>query len=195
LRRRLLLLATLVALAVALAIGVEAALAGNPAPQQATLTVTEVGTGTGLVTSDPVGISCGAVCSARFAIGTIVKLGGQAAGGSEFEGLAGQGVTASCVGGKNLPGRHCSYTVTLDGDTSVQATFNLLPPCVVPKVKGWILYVAKRRLRSENCRVGAIRRAFSRKVEKTVVISQSPRAGQQLANEAKVNLVVSKGRR
>ena len=165
------------------------------AADQATLTVSIAGQGAGSVTSDPAGISCGTICSAQFAVGTVVKLVAQAAAGSQFDGLEGTELTATCVGGKNIPGHLCSYTVTLTGDASVQATFSVVPPCVVPRVKGYILYVAKQRLRSGRCQVGTVRHVFSRKVEKTIVISQNPRRGAQLANGARVNLVVSKGRR
>jgi sugar lactone lactonase YvrE len=48
------------------------------------LTVTKAGTGSGKVTSEPPGISCGATCSAEFEEGTTVNLSAFAAEGSEF---------------------------------------------------------------------------------------------------------------
>ena len=194
-RRRLLLLATLVALALALTIGVEAALAGNAAPQQATLTVSITGQGMGWVTSDPAGIRCGSVCSGQFAVGTTVKLFRIGAPGSTFAGIS---EPCKAVGSKNTGYLYC--TVTLLGDTSVQATFNIAPPpplpgrCVVRRVTGRPLDDAEDNLAAVNCRTGKITHAFSSTVPKGRVLFQSPSAGWQRANGA-VDLVVSKGRR
>jgi beta-lactam-binding protein with PASTA domain len=46
-----------------------------------------------------------------------------------------------------------------------------------------------------HCRVGAATKKYSAKVKKNRVIAQSPAAGRSLAAKAKVNLVVSKGRK
>jgi extracellular elastinolytic metalloproteinase len=67
--------------------------------------------------------------------------------------------------------------------------------CVVPKTKGMTATRARKAIRSRRCRVGTIRTAFSSKVRKGRVISQSPRAGRRLRVGARVNLVVSKGAR
>jgi len=66
---------------------------------------------------------------------------------------------------------------------------------VVPKVKGETLKLAKRSIRTHACTVGKITHATSRAVKKNHVISQRPQPGNRLKHEAKVNLVVSKGRR
>jgi hypothetical protein len=165
------------------------------AADQATLTVSIAGSGAGWVTSEPAGISCGTICSASFAVGTTVTLTATPAVGS----TAAIG-SSNCLIPKPPPGwkgpvPRGSCKVTLSADTSVQATFSLIPPCVVPNVRGYILYVARQRLRSGNCRAGTIRRVFSRKVERTIVISQTPRQGSQREHGASVDLVVSKGRR
>jgi hypothetical protein len=69
------------------------------------------------------------------------------------------------------------------------------PPCVVPRLKGKTLRTAKRSIRAHSCSVGRIRHAASRRIKKGRVISQRPRAGSRRQYLAKVNLVVSKGRR
>jgi beta-lactam-binding protein with PASTA domain len=46
-----------------------------------------------------------------------------------------------------------------------------------------------------NCRVGKVRRAYSKIVKRGRVISQKPGFGAVLPKGAKVTLVVSKGRR
>jgi hypothetical protein len=65
--------------------------------------------------------------------------------------------------------------------------------CVVPRVQGKKVAVAKRAIRRAHCSVGRVRYARSRRA-KGRVVSQSPRPGARKAIRAKVNLVVSKGR-
>ena len=66
--------------------------------------------------------------------------------------------------------------------------------CAVPKVVGKRLGAAKLALKSRHCRTGTVRQAYSKKVKKGIVISQSHRAGRKLPANTKVSLVVSKGR-
>jgi hypothetical protein len=63
------------------------------------LAITKSGTGSGTVASEPVGIGCGATCSAKFAEGTEVTLKATAAVGSTFAGWSGEGCTGTgtCV--------------------------------------------------------------------------------------------------
>jgi hypothetical protein len=84
--------------------------------QSETLSVTEAGSGSGVVTSQPAGINCSrssTQCSASFGSGTAVTLTASASAGSAFAGWSGGGCsgTASCQ-------------VTLSGATSVTANFN-----------------------------------------------------------------------
>jgi beta-lactam-binding protein with PASTA domain len=80
---------------------------------------------------------------------------------------------------------------------SVTATFTLqssAPICLVPKLKGKSLAAAKSALTQAHCQAGKVTRKYS-KVKKGRVISQRPKPGTNLAAGAKVNLVVSKGKR
>jgi uncharacterized delta-60 repeat protein len=67
--------------------------------------------------------------------------------------------------------------------------------CRVPNVRGKRLAVASSALTKAHCRVGKVTRKASKKVKCNRIISQSPKAGAQLPNLGKVNLVVSRGRR
>jgi beta-lactam-binding protein with PASTA domain len=80
---------------------------------------------------------------------------------------------------------------------SVTATFTLQgsgPVCLVPTVKGKTLDAAKSALSSAHCKAGTVTKKFS-KVKKGHVISQAPKPGTSLAAGAKVNLVISKGKK
>ena len=67
--------------------------------------------------------------------------------------------------------------------------------CVVPNIRSRTLPVARSALAKASCRAGRVTRRYSRTVKKGRIISQQPRAGARLAELAKVNLVVSRGRR
>ena len=67
--------------------------------------------------------------------------------------------------------------------------------CVVPNLRGKTLVGAKRTLVRADCRVGQVRRAFSKVLKKGRVVSQKPWWGAVLAKGGKVNVVVSRGRR
>ncbi|WP_237155056.1 InlB B-repeat-containing protein [Oryzibacter oryziterrae] len=80
-----------------------------------TLTVAKAGSGSGTVTSDPSGISCGSTCSADYMQGTEVTLAAVATSGSVFSGWSGGcSGTGACV-------------VTLDSAKAVTATFTPVP--------------------------------------------------------------------
>jgi hypothetical protein len=72
--------------------------------------------GSGAVVSNPAGIDCGTQCAASFAAGTPVALTATPASGSAFAGWSG-----ACSGTG-------ACSITLDGDSSVRATFASLPP-------------------------------------------------------------------
>lgn len=81
------------------------------------LTITTDGSGSGTVTSDPAGISCGATCTADFADNTMVTLTAAPDGDSSFTGWSGGGCTGTdpCV-------------VTVTAATTVNATFDDCAP-------------------------------------------------------------------
>jgi hypothetical protein len=76
------------------------------------LTVTDVGRGTGTVTSSPTGISCGSTCSASYNSGTSVTLTATPASGSTFAGWSG-----ACSGTG-------ACSVSMNANQNVTATFN-----------------------------------------------------------------------
>jgi hypothetical protein len=159
----------------------------TPVSPRLGLTITKSGTGSGTVTSNTGGISCGTLCSADFDAGTAVTLTATPGGGSRFAGWSGAcGGTVSC-------------TITMDAAKTAAATFNQVlkpaPSCVVPNVKGKSLAIAKRRIVAAHCRTGTVTRAKSKTVPKGRVIAQSPKAGKKLASGSKVRLVVSRGKR
>jgi alpha-tubulin suppressor-like RCC1 family protein len=70
-----------------------------------------------------------------------------------------------------------------------------LPPtaCVVPNVVGKRLAKARARIVRAHCRVGTVRQVSSTKT-RGIVVRQTPRAGRRLAQGARVDLKVSRGR-
>jgi phospholipase C len=81
-----------------------------------TLSVSLWGTGTGTVTSAPLGITCGTICSAPFKSGTQVILTAAPGANSTFISWSGGG----CDGSTSL-----TCTLTLSANQQVTATFNL----------------------------------------------------------------------
>ncbi len=81
------------------------------------LTISKSGPGSGIVSSDPLGIACGATCAAGFDFGTVITLTAAALGGNfTFAGWSGSGCsgTDSCM-------------VTATAPSSVTATFDCSP--------------------------------------------------------------------
>jgi subtilisin family serine protease len=67
--------------------------------------------------------------------------------------------------------------------------------CVVPNVKGKTVPAARIALSRARCVLGRISRAYSGRVRKSRIISQSRRAGSRHPRRTRVNVVVSRGRR
>jgi len=67
--------------------------------------------------------------------------------------------------------------------------------CVVPNVRRKELSAARSSLTKARCKVGTVKRTHSASVKAGRVISQRPAPRTRLAELAKVNLVVSRGRR
>ncbi len=96
--------------------GVTSVVATFEALPPATLAVARSGTGSGTVTSNPAGISCGSDCTETYANGTVVTLAVQPAPGSYFVGWSGAcGGSGGCV-------------VTMSVARTVTAAFNTNPP-------------------------------------------------------------------
>ncbi len=83
---------------------------------QFALTVSKLGTGTGTVTSNPSGISCGSDCSESYNPGTVVTLTAIPATGSTF---------ASWTGCTPAPSDPKKCTATVSDNTTVTATFQM----------------------------------------------------------------------
>ena len=67
--------------------------------------------------------------------------------------------------------------------------------CVVPNVKGKTVPAARIALARARCALGRVSRAYSRRVRKSRIISQSRRAASRHPRGTRVNVVVSRGRR
>jgi FG-GAP-like repeat/PASTA domain len=67
--------------------------------------------------------------------------------------------------------------------------------CTVQDVRVVTVEDAKRMLARANCRLGKIRRAYSNRVEKGLVLSQKPKPGTVLPKLGKVDVRVSRGPR
>jgi bacillolysin len=67
--------------------------------------------------------------------------------------------------------------------------------CVVPNVKGKTVPAARIALSRARCALGRVSRAYSRRVRKSRIISQSRRAASRHPRGTRVNVVVSRGRR
>lgn len=67
--------------------------------------------------------------------------------------------------------------------------------CVVPNVRGSTLGAARSRLTKALCKVGTVKRTYSSSVRNGRVISQRPAPRARRAENAKVSLVISRGRR
>jgi hypothetical protein len=67
--------------------------------------------------------------------------------------------------------------------------------CLVPSVRGKTLAKARALLAVRHCRLGRVKRTYSPVVKKGLVVRQSRRPGLELGKGARVDLVVSRGRR
>jgi uncharacterized repeat protein (TIGR01451 family) len=91
--------------------------------------------------------------------------------------------TTDPVAGNNT----ASLTVT------AQKALTPITRCIVPKVKGKTLAMAKKAITRGHCALGKVRLAYSSKVKRGRVTSQKPAPGAHLRKGSKVNLTVSRG--
>jgi hypothetical protein len=96
----------------------------------------------------------------------------------------------------------CAVTASQPGNADFNAAISVArsfaitkAKCTVPRIIGKTLTAAKVALKQKHCSIGKVSRGYSRTTKKGRVSSQSRRAGQVLANGAKVSVVVSRGRR
>jgi aryl-phospho-beta-D-glucosidase BglC (GH1 family) len=116
-----------------------------------TLTVTKDGTGSGVVSTSPAGVSCGSTCSATFAAGTNVTLTATADSGSSFIGWSGactgtgtctvsmlsaKSVTATFIFGSTT----CDNPITFTGSTGNFNTTEAVCYRTSDTINGWGCY-------------------------------------------------------
>jgi hypothetical protein len=81
------------------------------------------------------------------------------------------------------------------GESSLHVLINTPGLCNVQDVAGMTPVAARRELARVNCRMGKVRRRYSKGVRKGLVFSQKPRFGAVLRGGGKVSLVVSRGKK
>ena len=118
-----------------------------------------------------------------------------------FSGRCRVGPDPASLHGYSLPlprgrvaGQRQGESAPQSGSNTASVLINTPGLCTVQDVEGQTLLAARRTLARAHCRVGKIRRVYSR-AKRGRVISQKPRFGTVLRNGGKVNLVVSRGRK
>ena len=86
------------------------------------------------------------------------------------------------------------YVCARNWRSSVIVTVPSAMDCVVPRVIGLQLAVAKARITKTECSIGAVRRIHSKRPAGTIVSQRPTVTGRQLPNDTAVRLDVSIGR-
>lgn len=94
---------------------------------------------------------------------------------------------ASCV----ISGGH--YVCARNWRSSMSVTVPYEMGCVVPRVVGAPLALAKARITKGKCSLGAVRRVHSKRPAGTVVSQRPTATGRELPNHTAIGLVVSVG--
>jgi hypothetical protein len=149
-----------------------------------TLQLGVAGKGHGQITSVPIGLDCPVACSLEFQNGTSVKLTATPSKGSKLVGWRGacSGKTRTC-------------TVAIGADTAATAVFAPNPPCIVPHLKQKTLAGARRAIGAAHCTLAKVKRVYSSRVRKGLILGQAPARGSHLPNGGRVTVVVSRGAR
>ena len=121
--------------------------------------------------------------------------GGEANGSSLRPALSGNGrlVVFESDASNLVPGDSNQFTDVFVHDPL--AATPVPPPsvrCVVPRVIGMRLAVARSRIGRANCRVGSVRRVRTKATKRGKVVAQSPKAGSTKDRGFKVKLVVGR---
>ena len=129
---------------------------------------------------------------------SVLVNGGDARFESSLEFRAGPRPEKAAIG--DLTGDGRPDLVTADsgrnpGPSTVSVLANAPGLCAVQDVRRSTFLVAKRTLARAHCRVGKIRRTYSKSFVRGRVISQKPGPYTVLPNGGRVNLVVSRGRK
>jgi uncharacterized delta-60 repeat protein len=96
--------------------------------------------------------------------------------------------------GKLIVSGYTSQVPFEAGDFAL-ARYQAIRFCIVPNVRRKTLGAARSSLTKALCKVGTVKRTYAARVREGRVISQRPAPRTRLAELAKVNLVVSRGRR
>ena len=99
------------------------------------------------------------------------------------------------IGDLNQRGKLDLATANVTPNTVSVLLASTTAVCMVPNIRGRTLPAAKRTISRAHCRVGNIRRNYSRRVVKGRVISEYPKPPTVLPSGGRVDLIVSRGRR
>jgi hypothetical protein len=153
---------------------------------QPTPSISEVSPGSGSVA----GGATVTITGANFSAASAVKFGSTAA--SSFTVDSDSQITATAPAATKV-GRVDITATTLAGTSATtRADAFVYTGCVVPKLGGKTLRVAKNRLRGANCKLGVVRKVKRPAAKRGKVVKQNPKPGRVLAPGAKVNLKLGK---
>jgi len=126
---------------------------------------------------------------------TATKGAGQTTTGAGRTTTTGAGQTAT-TGADQTAATSPSGATTGDPSPSFKpAATKRVTRCKVPNLVGRRLTAAVRAIKAGHCSTGKVTHAFSRRGKKGIVISQNRRHGRLLLARAKINVVVSRGRK